>query len=149
MLSRGRVVVESVRVTEIPEAGEGEWPLEPFCDDMCHDLFDSRWEVRHGAAMAVRDALKHHAAYAGRCVVYACLFFSDLRSAAKGTALAAKDEFEAFCDRQLNMGVVYAFCGCCDCVTDCLCRSNRLTDMRSMHHAVCAGPFLRMFFLVM
>jgi hypothetical protein len=65
---RGRVVVESVKVTEIPEAGEGEWPLEPFCEDMCHDLFDAQWEVRHGAAMAIRDALKYHAASAGRCV---------------------------------------------------------------------------------
>jgi hypothetical protein len=64
--TRGRVVVESVKVTEIPEAGEGEWPLEPFCDDMCHDLFDAQWEVRHGAAMAVRDVLKYHATCAGR-----------------------------------------------------------------------------------
>ncbi len=65
---RGRVVVESVKITEIPEAGEGEWPLEPFCEDMCHDLFDAQWEVRHGAAMAIRDVLKYHSASAGRCV---------------------------------------------------------------------------------
>ena len=61
----GKVVVEST-VTEVVPSDPNEWPLGPLCDDLAHDVFDACWEVRHGAAMALRDILKHHAAGAGK-----------------------------------------------------------------------------------
>jgi len=42
-----------------------EWPLGPLCDDLSHDIFDPSWEIRHGAALALRDILKYHASAAG------------------------------------------------------------------------------------
>ncbi len=35
---------------------------------LCNDLFDPAWTVRHGAALALREIVKWHAAGAGRTV---------------------------------------------------------------------------------
>ncbi|XP_066457101.1 TATA-binding protein-associated factor 172 isoform X2 [Eleutherodactylus coqui] len=40
-----------------------EWPLESFCDELCNELFNPSWEVRHGAGTGLREILKAH----GRC----------------------------------------------------------------------------------
>ncbi|KAJ8933842.1 hypothetical protein NQ314_013764 [Rhamnusium bicolor] len=41
------------------EAGDaGDWPLESFCDQLSQDLFSCSWEIRHGAATALREVLK-------------------------------------------------------------------------------------------
>jgi TATA-binding protein-associated factor len=61
----GKVVVEST-VAEVVPLDPNEWPLGPLCDDLSHDIFDACWEIRHGAAMALRDILKYHAAAAGK-----------------------------------------------------------------------------------
>ncbi len=37
---------------------KGEFPLGKFCDCLAQDLFHSSWEVRHGAATALREILK-------------------------------------------------------------------------------------------
>ena len=37
-----------------------EWPFEIFCDQLMADLFDSSWEKRHGAAMALREIIRLH-----------------------------------------------------------------------------------------
>ncbi|XP_069467480.1 TATA-binding protein-associated factor 172 isoform X2 [Ambystoma mexicanum] len=35
-----------------------EWPLESFCEELCIDLFNPSWEVRHGAGTGLREILK-------------------------------------------------------------------------------------------
>ncbi|KAH8122759.1 hypothetical protein LI328DRAFT_142433 [Trichoderma asperelloides] len=52
---------------EAEESMEGaEWPYERLCDFLKIDLFDSAWETRHGAAMALREVLRVHGGGAGR-----------------------------------------------------------------------------------
>jgi TATA-binding protein-associated factor len=43
-----------------------EWPFERMCEFMTVDLFDPHWEVRHGAAMGLREVIRVHGAGAGR-----------------------------------------------------------------------------------
>ncbi|XP_018593643.1 TATA-binding protein-associated factor 172 isoform X2 [Scleropages formosus] len=43
-----------------------EWPLESFCDELCNDLFNPSWEVRHGAGTGLREILKCHGAAGGK-----------------------------------------------------------------------------------
>ncbi|KAG0420613.1 hypothetical protein HPB47_003393 [Ixodes persulcatus] len=45
----------------------GEWPLEAFTESLCQDLFSASWEVRHGAATALREIVRLHGRGAGRC----------------------------------------------------------------------------------
>jgi TATA-binding protein-associated factor len=51
--------------TEAEEAGNG-WPFERLCEFLTVDLFDSAWEIRHGAAMGLREVVRVHGAGAGR-----------------------------------------------------------------------------------
>lgn len=37
-----------------------DWPLESFCSRLYLDLFNPRWETRHGAATALRELFKTH-----------------------------------------------------------------------------------------
>lgn len=50
---------------EIVDHGAG-WPLECMCEFLTMDIFDSNWEVRHGAAMALREVVRVQGAAAGR-----------------------------------------------------------------------------------
>ncbi|XP_063818105.1 TATA-binding protein-associated factor 172 isoform X2 [Pseudophryne corroboree] len=43
-----------------------EWPLESFCEELCNDLFNPSWEVRHGAGTGLREILKAHGKSGGR-----------------------------------------------------------------------------------
>lgn len=36
------------------------WPLEAFAESLCQDLFSQKWEVRHGAATALRELIRLH-----------------------------------------------------------------------------------------
>lgn len=45
-----------------------DWPLESFCSKLYLDLFNPRWETRHGAATALRELFKTHAAGGGKSV---------------------------------------------------------------------------------
>jgi TATA-binding protein-associated factor len=45
-----------------------DWPLESFCSKLYLDLFNTRWEVRHGSATALRELLKTHSNGAGQSV---------------------------------------------------------------------------------
>lgn len=45
-----------------------EWPLESFCDELCNDLFNPSWEIRHGAGTGLREVLKCHGAGGGKAV---------------------------------------------------------------------------------
>ncbi|KIW24153.1 uncharacterized protein PV07_09885 [Cladophialophora immunda] len=43
-----------------------DWPFDVMCDFLSVDLFDPNWEVRHGAAMGLREVLRVHGRGAGR-----------------------------------------------------------------------------------
>ncbi|KAH7350452.1 hypothetical protein BKA66DRAFT_575755 [Pyrenochaeta sp. MPI-SDFR-AT-0127] len=43
-----------------------EWPFERVSEYLAVELFDYSWEVRHGAAMGIREILRAHGAGAGR-----------------------------------------------------------------------------------
>jgi len=43
-----------------------DWPFENFCDQLCQDLFSPSWEVRHGAATALREVVRVHGRGAGK-----------------------------------------------------------------------------------
>lgn len=51
--------------TEAEESGL-EWPFARVCDYLAVELFDFTWEVRHGAAMGIREILRAHGGGAGR-----------------------------------------------------------------------------------
>ncbi|PSN67987.1 hypothetical protein BS50DRAFT_354219 [Corynespora cassiicola Philippines] len=51
--------------TESEESGL-EWPYERVCEYLTVELFDHCWEVRHGAAMGLREILRVHGQGAGR-----------------------------------------------------------------------------------
>ncbi|KAL4919324.1 hypothetical protein BDW62DRAFT_43843 [Aspergillus aurantiobrunneus] len=42
------------------------WPFERMCEFLMVDMFDPNWEVRHGAAMALREVIRIQGAGAGR-----------------------------------------------------------------------------------
>ncbi|EZA58663.1 TATA-binding protein-associated factor 172 isoform X2 [Ooceraea biroi] len=43
-----------------------EWPLESFAENLRQDLFSQKWEVRHGAATALRELIRLHGKGAGK-----------------------------------------------------------------------------------
>ncbi|KAJ5526925.1 hypothetical protein N7513_011084 [Penicillium frequentans] len=55
----------SVIQPDFVDQGSG-WPLECMCEFLTMDIFDSNWEVRHGAAMALREVIRVQGAAAGR-----------------------------------------------------------------------------------
>ncbi|KAK4693178.1 TATA-binding protein-associated factor, partial [Lecanoromycetidae sp. Uapishka_2] len=63
---KGSILPEkSILQTEEEEQGL-EWPFERLCEVLMVDLFDHHWEVRHGAAMGLREVVRVHGAGAGR-----------------------------------------------------------------------------------
>lgn len=48
--------------------GAVEWPLDSFCSKLYLDLFNPRWETRHGAATALREVFKTHASGGGKSI---------------------------------------------------------------------------------
>lgn len=59
------VAEKSTFQTEAEEAGN-DWPFERLCEFLTVDLFDPAWEIRHGAAMGLREIVRVHGAGAGR-----------------------------------------------------------------------------------
>ncbi|XP_073402650.1 TATA-binding protein-associated factor 172-like isoform X2 [Dendrobates tinctorius] len=49
-----------------------EWPLESFCDELCNELFNPSWEVRHGAGTGLREILKAHGRSGGKIAHSTC-----------------------------------------------------------------------------
>ncbi|KAK6487599.1 TATA-binding protein-associated factor 172-like [Huso huso] len=45
-----------------------EWPLESFCEELCNDLFNPSWEIRHGAGTGLREILKSHGIGGGKLI---------------------------------------------------------------------------------
>ena len=44
---------------------EGAWPFAAMCEQACLNVLAADWETRHGAAVALREVLRSHAASAG------------------------------------------------------------------------------------
>jgi TATA-binding protein-associated factor len=83
---KGEVAPEKALIQPDEEPGH-EWPFELMCDFMSVDLFDPNWEIRHGAAMGLREVLRVHGAGAGRkfgktrhvvCFVCSCSIASEI-----------------------------------------------------------------------
>jgi len=47
-------------VNNLHKLNEGEWPLLSFANELKTDLFNVKWEIRHGSAIALRDLIKFH-----------------------------------------------------------------------------------------
>ncbi|KAJ2081619.1 TATA-binding protein-associated factor mot1 [Coemansia sp. RSA 988] len=65
----GAIVVEAKKAGQreaLFAISEGAWAFEGLVEMLCINLFDSSWEVRHGAGMALREILKRHGKGAGR-----------------------------------------------------------------------------------
>lgn len=62
---KGEVVPEKPLIQPDEEHAH-DWPFEVMCDFLSIDLFDPNWEVRHGAAMGLREVLRTHGRGAGR-----------------------------------------------------------------------------------
>jgi len=74
------VPIKSELESELEEGVSMGWPFERLCELLIVDMFDHSWEVRHGAAMGLREVVKIHAAGAGR---------------ERGKTLAENDELNA------------------------------------------------------
>ncbi|KPI37186.1 TATA-binding protein-associated factor MOT1 [Cyphellophora attinorum] len=53
-------------VIQPDESDAPEWPYEVMCDFLAYDLFSPYWDIRHGAALGLREVLRVHAKGAGR-----------------------------------------------------------------------------------
>ncbi|KAI9179324.1 TATA-binding protein-associated factor mot1 [Blastocladiella emersonii ATCC 22665] len=67
---RGGAPAPTAPATEQPDAEPATpvpcWPFQALCDLLCHDLADPTWEVRHGAAIGIRELIKVQGHLAGR-----------------------------------------------------------------------------------
>ncbi|XP_063047545.1 TATA-binding protein-associated factor 172 isoform X2 [Engraulis encrasicolus] len=63
-----KVLIDNVPDTSSLYEETQEWPLESFCEELCNDLFNPSWEVRHGAGTGLREVLKCHSAGGGKMV---------------------------------------------------------------------------------
>lgn len=66
MTTTSKCSASSEQVSGVPD-GTGcwpdsvtDWPLETFAESLRHDLFSQKWEVRHGAATALRELIRLH-----------------------------------------------------------------------------------------
>ncbi|KAF2975246.1 hypothetical protein EK904_009119 [Melospiza melodia maxima] len=57
---------DSKTLVENAQEEANEWPLESFCEEVCNDLFNPSWEVRHGAGTGLREILKAHGKSGGK-----------------------------------------------------------------------------------
>ncbi|TPX19837.1 TATA-binding protein-associated factor mot1 [Coccidioides immitis] len=63
---KGAVVPERSFIQTDAEEQNLEWPYERMCEILMVDLFDHAWEIRHGAAMGLREVIRVQGAGAGR-----------------------------------------------------------------------------------
>jgi TATA-binding protein-associated factor len=63
---KGLAIPEKSSLISDTEVEGSEWPFEKLCEFLTVDLFDSAWEIRHGAAMGLREIVRVHGAGAGR-----------------------------------------------------------------------------------
>ncbi|KAI5307814.1 TATA-binding protein-associated factor mot1, partial [Ascosphaera atra] len=63
---KGPVVPEKPFIQSETEEQGLEWPYERMCEFLMVDLFDPAWEIRHGAAMGLREVVRVQGRGAGR-----------------------------------------------------------------------------------
>ncbi|WEW55291.1 TATA-binding protein-associated factor mot1 [Emydomyces testavorans] len=63
---KGATVPEKSFIQTDAEEQNLEWPYECLCEFLMMDLFDQSWEIRHGAAMGLREVIRVQGAGAGR-----------------------------------------------------------------------------------
>lgn len=63
---KGPVIPEKSFIQTDAEEQDLEWPYERMCEFLMVDLFDHSWEIRHGAAMGLREVIRTQGAGAGR-----------------------------------------------------------------------------------
>ncbi|EGE80113.2 TATA-binding protein-associated factor mot1 [Blastomyces dermatitidis] len=63
---KGPVIPEKPVIQTDAEEEGLEWPYERMCEFLMVDLFDPSWEIRHGAAMGLREVIRVQGAGAGR-----------------------------------------------------------------------------------
>lgn len=63
---KGPAVAEKSALQTDAEVEGIEWPFERLCEFLMIDLFDQSWEIRHGAAMGLREVIRVHGGGAGR-----------------------------------------------------------------------------------
>ncbi|KAM8924786.1 TATA-binding protein-associated factor 172 [Pelodytes ibericus] len=61
-----KVLIDKIPDNSSPFDETNEWPLESFCEELCNDLFNPSWEIRHGAGTGLREILKVHGQSGGR-----------------------------------------------------------------------------------
>lgn len=62
---KGDVVPEKPLIQPDDDSAQ-DWPFDVMCDFLSVDLFDPNWEIRHGAAMGLREVMRAHGRGAGR-----------------------------------------------------------------------------------
>jgi len=45
---------------------ENDWPFKDLVNTLLKDMFNTKWEIRHGATTAIREIIKHHGRGAGK-----------------------------------------------------------------------------------
>jgi len=63
---KGLPVPEKSAFASEAEHDGSEWPFERLLEFLTVDLFDHAWEIRHGAAMGIREVIRVHGLGAGR-----------------------------------------------------------------------------------
>ncbi|KEF58727.1 uncharacterized protein A1O9_06653 [Exophiala aquamarina CBS 119918] len=58
--------VEEKPIIQPDEEHAHDWPFDVMCDFLSIDLFDPNWEIRHGAALGLREIVRVHGRGAGR-----------------------------------------------------------------------------------
>ena len=60
-----KVVIDHIPDTDSVFEETDDWPFFGFCEEMFNNLFSPIWEVRHGAATALREVIRLHGDTAG------------------------------------------------------------------------------------
>ncbi|KAI1330419.1 hypothetical protein F5Y16DRAFT_396387 [Xylariaceae sp. FL0255] len=63
---KGPVVPIKTEIETDEELQGSEWPFDRLCEFLKLDILDPQWEIRHGAALGLREILRVHGAGAGR-----------------------------------------------------------------------------------
>lgn len=63
---KGPSVVIKSEIETDEELQGSEWPFDRLCEFLKLDIFDPQWEIRHGAALGLREILRVQGAGAGR-----------------------------------------------------------------------------------
>ncbi|MBN3290028.1 BTAF1 factor, partial [Polypterus senegalus] len=66
--TESKVLIDNIPDNSCLHDESNEWPLDSFCEELCNDLFNPSWEVRHGAGTGLREILKYHGSSGGKLV---------------------------------------------------------------------------------